>query len=67
MRTLAAAVLATFLLLTCPAYADERPERGRAHHWNTLDGKRPLVIGHRGASGYLPEHTRSSRMSSPSS
>ena len=25
--------------------------------YNTLDGKRPLVIGHRGASGYLPEHT----------
>ena len=25
--------------------------------WRTLDGKAPLVIGHRGASGYLPEHT----------
>lgn len=25
--------------------------------WNTLDGRPPLVIGHRGASGYLPEHT----------
>ncbi|MBI4785077.1 MAG: esterase-like activity of phytase family protein [Oscillatoriophycideae cyanobacterium NC_groundwater_1537_Pr4_S-0.65um_50_18] len=24
---------------------------------NTLDGKPPLVIGHRGASGELPEHT----------
>ena len=23
----------------------------------TLDGEPPLVIGHRGASGYLPEHT----------
>lgn len=23
----------------------------------TLDGKPPLLIGHRGASGYLPEHT----------
>lgn len=23
----------------------------------TLNGERPLVIGHRGASGYLPEHT----------
>jgi glycerophosphoryl diester phosphodiesterase len=23
----------------------------------TLDGKPPLIIGHRGASGYLPEHT----------
>ncbi len=25
--------------------------------FNTLDGKPPIVIGHRGASGYLPEHT----------
>ena len=25
--------------------------------WNTLDGRKPLVIGHRGASGTLPEHT----------
>jgi glycerophosphoryl diester phosphodiesterase len=25
--------------------------------WGTLDGSRPLVIGHRGASGVLPEHT----------
>ncbi|MBD2037571.1 esterase-like activity of phytase family protein [Leptolyngbya sp. FACHB-321] len=24
---------------------------------NTLDGKQPIVIGHRGASGELPEHT----------
>ncbi len=23
----------------------------------TLDGSKPIVIGHRGASGYLPEHT----------
>ncbi|MDC8770493.1 glycerophosphodiester phosphodiesterase [Roseateles albus] len=28
-----------------------------AFAWNTLDGKAPLVIAHRGASGYLPEHT----------
>jgi glycerophosphoryl diester phosphodiesterase len=25
--------------------------------WNTLTGAAPLVIGHRGASGYRPEHT----------
>jgi glycerophosphoryl diester phosphodiesterase len=25
--------------------------------WNTLNGEMPLVTGHRGASGYLPEHT----------
>ena len=27
------------------------------HPFPTLNGKAPLVIGHRGASGYLPEHT----------
>jgi glycerophosphoryl diester phosphodiesterase len=25
--------------------------------WSTLDGNPPLIIAHRGASGYLPEHT----------
>jgi glycerophosphoryl diester phosphodiesterase len=25
--------------------------------YNTLDGSAPIVIGHRGAPGYLPEHT----------
>ncbi len=25
--------------------------------YNTLDGSAPLIIGHRGASGYRPEHT----------
>jgi glycerophosphoryl diester phosphodiesterase len=25
--------------------------------YNTLNGQAPIVIGHRGASGYLPEHT----------
>nr|WP_239057977.1 glycerophosphodiester phosphodiesterase [Crenobacter caeni] len=29
----------------------------KAAGWPTLDGKAPLVIAHRGASGYLPEHT----------
>jgi glycerophosphoryl diester phosphodiesterase len=28
-----------------------------ASAWNTLDGQAPIVIGHRGASGYRPEHT----------
>lgn len=28
--------------------------------WNTLDGTAPLIIGHRGASGYRPEHTLAS-------
>ncbi len=25
--------------------------------WNTLNGQAPIIIGHRGASGYVPEHT----------
>lgn len=29
----------------------------RAPRWRTLNGKQPLVLGHRGASGYRPEHT----------
>ena len=28
--------------------------------WPTLDGSAPLIIGHRGASGYRPEHTLAS-------
>ncbi|MDZ7629217.1 MAG: glycerophosphodiester phosphodiesterase family protein [Parvularculaceae bacterium] len=28
-----------------------------AVRWPTLDGKPPLIIAHRGSSGYLPEHT----------
>jgi glycerophosphoryl diester phosphodiesterase len=30
---------------------------GSAASWPTLSGRPPLVIAHRGASGYLPEHT----------
>lgn len=30
---------------------------GDSPSYPTLDGSLPLVIGHRGASGYLPEHT----------
>jgi glycerophosphoryl diester phosphodiesterase len=29
----------------------------RERTWPTLDGKPPIVIAHRGASGYRPEHT----------
>lgn len=28
-----------------------------AKEWNTLTGEPPLVIAHRGASGYMPDHT----------
>lgn len=33
------------------------PNNGVARSFKTLDGKAPLIIGHRGASGELPEHT----------
>ncbi len=33
---------------------------GDGTDWKTLDGARPLVIGHRGASGLRPEHTLAS-------
>ncbi|HYO83592.1 MAG TPA: glycerophosphodiester phosphodiesterase, partial [Bryobacteraceae bacterium] len=46
------AAAATLLAVCAPASAQNMTGR-----WRTLDGKRPLVIGHRGASGYLPEHT----------
>jgi glycerophosphoryl diester phosphodiesterase len=46
--TLLAAAAAMGLLAGAPAIAQT---------FKTLDGKPPLVIGHRGASGYLPEHT----------
>lgn len=49
MKSLTLAVIAAFIIGSMPAYADNKLP--------TLDGKAPLVIGHRGASGYLPEHT----------
>ena len=42
------------LLLALPAAAPARPHDGHPHH------AQPLVIGHRGASGYRPEHTLAS-------
>jgi glycerophosphoryl diester phosphodiesterase len=35
----------------------QNPDVLRTTEFNTLDGKPPLVIGHRGASGERPEHT----------
>ena len=29
----------------------------QAQTWPTLNGQEPLIIGHRGAPGYLPDHT----------
>lgn len=48
-RTPTLPALAAALLLSAAAPA--------ALAWNTLDGSKPLIIAHRGASGYLPEHT----------
>lgn len=47
-RFLVSAVLALGTAMTLPAQAQPVP---------TLNGERPLVIGHRGAPGILPEHT----------
>jgi glycerophosphoryl diester phosphodiesterase len=54
MKTLAscgAVVLAAGALLSA------LPSTAHAHERNARENSRPLVIGHRGASGYLPEHT----------
>ena len=47
--TLALACSITLVLAACGGDDDT--------DYKTLDGKAPLVIGHRGASGFLPEHT----------
>jgi len=52
MKTLTAAMLTGVSLLSGIAHAETTDSA-----LNTLSGKRPIVIGHRGASGYLPEHT----------
>ena len=47
LKPYAVALMATLMLLACG---------GDDAQWATLDGTRPLVIGHRGALGVLPEH-----------
>jgi glycerophosphoryl diester phosphodiesterase len=39
------------------ALAAPKPALAQGYIWNTLDGSPTLVIAHRGASGYRPEHT----------
>jgi len=46
-----AAIAAAITLTTLPAQAAPSPDRGHGQHAD------PVVIGHRGASGYRPEHT----------
>jgi len=52
-----AAVIATSGLL---AACTTGPMAGSTAKYPTLNGELPLVIGHRGASGYRPEHTLAS-------
>lgn len=48
VHTLMVGALAAASLTACGGSSDS---------YNTLDGSKPLVIGHRGAAGYLPDHT----------
>jgi glycerophosphoryl diester phosphodiesterase len=49
MKLTVLALATTTLLAACGG--SDAPD------YNTLDGKRPLVVGHRGAAGYRPDHT----------
>lgn len=49
-------VLPVAVLALSACAADHAPKM-QSSLWATLDGKPPLVIAHRGASGYRPEHT----------
>ena len=44
-------------LVAAPTLLGLGSVRGQGFGWKTLDGRAPLVIAHRGASGYRPEHT----------
>jgi glycerophosphoryl diester phosphodiesterase len=55
-RFSALAIASTALLAACSVPAIH----GNNSMYPTLHGAKPLVIGHRGASGYLPEHTLAS-------
>ena len=46
--------IAVTLLLTACGGGSDAPVTSQ---FKTLDGKQPMVIAHRGASGYFPEHT----------
>lgn len=54
MQMIKICVVASSLLLVSPL------NMAAEHKWPTLDGAAPLVIAHRGASGYRPEHTLAS-------
>jgi len=50
-------VFAALGLMLAACGGPARKEAEITPAWTTLDGAPPLVIAHRGASGYLPEHT----------
>ncbi len=54
-RVLAVSALALAALAACGG--DDAIATAPVAKYPTLSGQLPLVIGHRGASGYLPEHT----------
>ena len=49
--------LVALIAVSCAALASANDAGSRGHGWRTLDGNAPLVIAHRGASGYFPEET----------
>ncbi len=51
-RRMLAAAIGAIALAGCAA-----PDKKAPMTWSMLGGQAPLVIAHRGASGYLPEHT----------
>ena len=50
------ALAAVTLLAACATYSGSATQSA----YPTLNGAQPIVIGHRGACGYLPEHTMAS-------
>lgn len=65
LRTLfCASLLAPLLAMTSPAQADSvqaaidwARQQPQTHHGKPRGDAKPLIIAHRGASGYVPEHT----------
>lgn len=49
--------LFTLAAIACAALLAGDPARAEGQAYGTLSGAAPIVIGHRGASGYRPEHT----------
>lgn len=60
MRAPSVFVLASVTLMSTVQGQSSAETSSRGGRWSTLDGSPPLVIAHRGASGYRPEHTLAS-------